>query len=280
MAKIWRNQYFCHRNFADPGVGKLIGDELVQLLAEVLRDPFIAMCGHICTIADVTLRLAICGLAVAGGGALIQTMDAQSLNVYSEFAQIDGSGQVTAPETPREILSPALVRNGFTSFQVVIQAPADKEWWLFVGENPEKVLKVTLYRESKDALEPVELPRKSTGTEVLWLDAWTPADAPIVRIKIEPELYINDDWVTYPMEGRVMQATVTETRSESTVCPLAKSSSPLTRLELRNAAQDFALAAPLKQDERNKLLEWCNRPAPARWSEDYLKIRDYLFRLR
>lgn len=279
MAKIWRNQHLGHRSIADPGVGKLVRNELVQLLAEVFRDPFIAMCGHICTIADVNLRLGLCCLALIGVPSA-----AQPLTVYSEFAQIDASGSVTAPETPREILSPALIRNGFSSFQVVVQAPADKEWWLFVGLNPENAVKITLYRETPEMLEPVELPRKSSGAETLWMDVWTASDAPVARIKIEPELHIDDDWVTYPIEGRVMQAAVPEPALPpgSYLCPLVNATPPLpmARFQLRNAAQDFALAAPLEQEDRNKLLEFCDRPAPARWSENYLRIRDYLFRLR
>jgi hypothetical protein len=51
----------------------------------------------------------------------------QTLNVYSEFARIDMNGAVTAPDNPREILSPMLVRNGFTSFQVVIAAKPGEE---------------------------------------------------------------------------------------------------------------------------------------------------------
>jgi len=45
---------------------------------------------------------------------------AQPLRVYSEFAQIDATGRVTAPAEPREILSPAIARNAFSSFQVVV----------------------------------------------------------------------------------------------------------------------------------------------------------------
>ena len=280
MAKIRRNQYFRHRSLADPGVRQLISDEFIQLLAKILRDPFVAMCGHICTIADVNLRLGLWCVALASTAAVGQP----SVNVYSEFARIDASGQVTSPETPREILSPALVRNGFTSFQVVVEAPPDKEWWLFVGENPENVLKVTLYRETATALEPVEMPRKSSGTEVLWMDVWTPADAPIMRVKIEPELYIDDDWVTYPMEGRVMQATVQPGNFAmlGNLCPRVDRTPPppMAEFQYRNGEQDYLLAVPLPQEERKKLLELCDDPPPERYSEDYLRIRDYLFRLR
>jgi len=56
-----------------------------------------------------------------------------ALSVYSEFAQIDAPACHCSGD-PREILSPAVVRNGFTSF---VEAPAETKWWLFVGQNPE-----------------------------------------------------------------------------------------------------------------------------------------------
>jgi hypothetical protein len=213
-------------------------------------------------------------------------MWAQPLSVYSEFARIDASGEVTAPETPREILSPALVRNGFTSFQVVVQAPADRQWWLFVGQNPENAVKLTMYRESGDALEPVEFPRQSRGTEILWMDVWTAATTPVERIKIEPELRFNDasgdDWMIYPIEARVVEARIPDAGPQVSLCSLVApaAASGIGWLDLRNAAQDKVLAARVSKDELAKLRTFCDTPAPPRWSENYLRIRDYLFSLR
>jgi hypothetical protein len=128
--------------------------------------------------------LSLLGLAI-GSRALCW---AQSVSVYSELTRIDDQGKVIAPETPREILSPAVVRNGFTSFQVVVEAPPEAKWWLFVGQNPENSVKLTMYRElgpeSGNALEPVDLPYRSSGTQVLWLDLWTGENAPVKRIKV------------------------------------------------------------------------------------------------
>jgi hypothetical protein len=223
----------------------------------------------------------LCALLFAGAGW------AQPLSVYSEFAQINAAGEVTAPETPREILSPALVRNGFTSFQVVVQAPADRQWWLFVGQNPENAVKLTIYRESGDELEPVEVPRQSRGTEILWMDVWTAATTPVQRIKIEPELHFsdapNEDWIIYPIEARVVEARVPTPALPpgSYLCPpVATPAPPMARFQLRNAAQDFALAERVPKEELAKLLTFCDTPAPPRWSENYLRIRDYLFSLR
>jgi hypothetical protein len=228
---------------------------------------------------------------------------AQPLSVYSDLAQIDGLGKVTAPETPREILSPALVRNGFNSFQVVVEVPDEAKWWLFVGQNPENAVKVTLYREMAGSLEPVELPYQSSGTQVLWMDLWADGNAPIRRIKVEPELNLNDDWVTYPIEGRVVEARVplgppfspAVLRQDPTVLMrggvcgsisgnFSNVSGPgpsLESLRFRNVQQDLRLvdAHPAAKDDVKKLLGGCDAPLPSD-PESYLRIRDYLFRLR
>src|SRR5437870_8255996 len=104
--------------------------------------------------------------------ALAVTAAAQPLSVYSEFARIDVKGNVTLPESPREILSPAVARNAFSSFQVVVQAPDNKSWWLYMGQNPENAVRITMYREAEGKLDPVELPVMGKGTQVFWMDLW------------------------------------------------------------------------------------------------------------
>src|SRR5579872_6792101 len=88
---------------------------------------------------------------------------AQPVQVYTEFAGLDASGKALAPETPREILSPALVRNGFTSFQVAITAERGEHWRLFIGQNPDNAVLVTMYREVGQRLEHVDLPAEGDG---------------------------------------------------------------------------------------------------------------------
>src|SRR5437868_2087054 len=78
---------------------------------------------------------------------------AQPLRVFSEFVQFDKAGDPVAPAQPREILSPALVRNGFTSFQISIQGPPGVRWTLYVGLNPGDAVKITLYRPAGNRLE-------------------------------------------------------------------------------------------------------------------------------
>lgn len=233
------------------------------------------MRSHNCIIAKVKLLLALClpGVVVFG----------QPLSVYSELARINTSGEVTAPETPREILSPMIVRNGFTSFQVVVQAPADKKWWLLVGQNPEDSFKMTMYAESGEDLERVELPIESQGTRVFWMDVWADGNALVQRVKLEPELHIDDDWVIYPIEGRVTAARVPDRSSDlAPLCPLAASSptTPAATLRRRNAAQDTTMAGELPKVEFQRLLGFCDAGSPSVWTEGYLRIRDSLLRLR
>jgi hypothetical protein len=228
--------------------------------------------------------------------ALIPRVAAQ-LNVYSEFAKVDDKGNVTAPDRPREILSPALARNAFTSFQVVVQAEGDKSWWLHIGQNPENAVAVTMYREAGDRLEKTNLPIRGQGTQVFWMDLWTARTAPVERIKVEPQLNIDDDWVIYPMEARIMDAVVPDGQLASGVaapmevargflCGAARNAaSPdsaavsIPALRFRNAQQDLALAARAPSGDLQKLMGSCTGPLPAN-PEAYFPIRDYLFRLR
>jgi hypothetical protein len=210
-------------------------------------------------------------------------VSAQSLQVYSEFARINASGEVIAPAQPREILSPAIVRNGFTSFQIVIQVPKGTTFWLYVGQNPEDAVRLTIYRESGEKLEKIDLPFQSSSTEILWMDLWSDRGAPVRRIKVEPELNIASDWITYPMEVRVADAVVpdaatTATSIKSVVCskPDGVPASDISRMHLRNAQQDVALATRVPS-ETLKTLGACDLPDNP---ESYFKIRDYLFRMR
>jgi len=230
----------------------------------------------------VFLLLAACGWA-------------QPLLVYSELARIDPAGKVTAPAEPREILSPAIVRNGFSSFQVVVDVPRGTAYQLYVAQNPENAVEVTLYRENGDKLERVQQPVSGTGTQVFWMDLWTARDAPVARIKVEPQLHVNNDWVIYPMEARVMEAVVPD-GDRANGAPLAwiqqrlcgliidvgneprLSQITAQRLRARNAQQDVVLAAHESDDELQMVLGSCKLPVDN--PEWYLRIRDYLLRLR
>ena len=228
---------------------------------------------------------------------LLPAVWSQPLRVYSEFAHIetmtDAAGKVTAPAEPREILSPAIARNAFSSFQVVVDVPRGTSYQLYVAQNPENSVEVTLYRENGEKLERVEQPVSGNSTQVFWMDLWTARDAPVARIKVEPQLHVNNDWVIYPMEARVMSATVPDAkRSRGQVAPMEVMRAYLCKpvdlpastavsppsLRFRNAQQDVALAATAPKDELQKLFGACDAPASPD-PEWYLRIRDYLLRL-
>ncbi len=230
-------------------------------------------------------------IPAALGAFFASCLFSQTLNVYSEFVRLDAKGVVQAPASPREILSPMLVRNGFTSFQIAIDAKAGEPYTLFIGLNPQDAVKVTVYRETVGRLDPVDLPFKAEGPAAFWLDVWCDAGAPVRRIKIEPELYADGDFVRYPMEARVMDATVPAPPLPKFPDPRELLCGPMrryysylntpdsARLQDRNRAQDAALASRVSKASLARgigdcySIDWAN-------PEAYLRIRDYLFRLR
>jgi len=223
----------------------------------------------------------------------------QVLSVYSEFARIDTQGNVVAPETPREILSPALVRNGFTTFQVVVQVSADTPYVLRIGQNPDNAARVTMYRNVDGHLEPADEPIKGKSTETFWMDVWVDKTDPVRRIKVEPELEVTGKWVIYPMEMRVRENIVPDFPSSTGVTGLAdpfailqsyvcnsKRSPPfpvditnVPAIHLRNARQDVAMASELSPSAVDELRKWMGgcSARPSSDPEAYLHVRDYFF---
>ena len=120
---------------------------------------------------------------------------------------------------------------------------------------------------------------------------WADRDAPVRRIKIEPQLFIDDDWVLYPMEVRVVTATVpgdgpaphSSTAWEAMrnfMCGGKTGGEPdPAGPRTRNVRQDLALATMAPKVELQKVFGACAAPAPSN-PESYLSIRDYLLRLR
>ena len=127
------------------------------------------------------------------------------------------------------------------------------------------------------------------------MDLWTARDAPVQRIKVEPQLHVNNDWVIYPMEARVVSAIVPDVHAGGSMSPagamrqyLCDKFPPtdwgipgngISNLRFRNAAQDLALAATAPKDELQMLFGACDAP-PSTDPEWYLRVRDYLLRLR
>ena len=154
---------------------------------------------------------------------------AQSLRVVSEFQRVDPFGQVVNADRtlrPREILSPAVMRNAFASFHIAVTVPPRTPFFLFVQTNPENSFEIALYEALytktdagwiPDVLAPVKLPClgslpylplpiEGQNTLSYWLDVWVPARIAVDRVRLEVLMKIGSEWVMYPMEVRVMPA--------------------------------------------------------------------------
>lgn len=231
-------------------------------------------------------------------GSAACALFAQSVQVYSEFAQLNDAGEVVAPKNPREILSPAVARNAFSSFQLAIQVASGVKFQVYIGQNPENAVKVSLYRRDGAKLVPVVVPYEGISSQVFWMDVLLNADAPVRRVKIEPQVGIGGDWFTYPMEVRVIDAVVradlpsTHAMAEpfeamrAFLCggePVPLRGAPMSAaFRFRNAQQDIALAAAASsavRDELKRTMGGCSAPAPAD-PEFYLRLRDLLLRRR
>ena len=167
--------------------------------------------------------------AVVGCGFFLVSGYAQ-VTVLSEFQRLDPFGQVVPEDrqdSSREILSPAVARNAFASFRVVVDIPAGKPYYLAIGLNPDDAVKVQVYKEVfahqedgrwiPDELTPVDLPYQGKmgdqgipgqKVDTFWLDVFVPRNAKVERIKVDPQLHIDGRWLSYPMEVRVVAAQV------------------------------------------------------------------------
>ena len=276
LAKIRRNVDLGHRYRSHSGIVQLVVDQLVQFLAEAGRDSFCAAGVQISAYNENRMRRGLV-LALFMVGA-----SAQTVQVYSEFARLGDAGEPLAPATPREILSPAVPRNAYSTFQIAVQVPAGNKFNLFIGQNPEDAVKITLYRGAKEKLEAVGIPYEGIGSQVVWLDVWVDASAPVRRVKVEPQVFINGDWVTYPMEMRVSETVVPEGAMrepgpEEVLCGPRKNGPSQADWQLRNARQDAALLAhssPAQREAARRALGGCDAKPPSTDPEYYLRLRD------
>ena len=265
-------------------------------------------------------------------------LNGQSIRVLTEFQRVDPFGQVIAADRAadgksREVLSPALARHTFSSFHIVVEPPPGTPYYLYIGLNPEDTVAATLYKEIfenrdgkwiPDKLEKVTLPYNGVvpekhipgqTVEVFLLDIFVPKNSQVRRMKIEPQMWIPDRWITYPMEARIVTPQLlTTVPSRGEIQPLTSpadttyqkvfssvfcgstenkiASEPLTirSLLLRNARQDAALALPLGKFYTGMLLgygesvlDWCKGTLPGSSGgspERVLRVRDRLLRDR
>ena len=256
---------------------------------------------------------------------------AQDIRVYSEFTRIDPFGQVVRADhgaAPREILSPAVPRNGYSTFRVVVLGQPGTAYTLYAGQNPENAVGLEVYREVytqsngewiPDRLELVSLPHNGVlGTAALpgqaaqsfLRDLRVEERAPVRRIKVQPQVWMNDRWIEYPIEVRVVSAAVPEGENhpprlpdvtdpadaavaaayQAAVCSSGTPAGAATELTarslaVRNAGQDVRKARagamlPEKKDTP-QAQSWCGpfraNPLGPEW---YLRTRDALYRAR
>ena len=208
-------------------------------------------------------------------------LSAQSIEVYSEFARLDRSSELMER---REIISPAMARNGYSTFQVVVNARKGASYFLFCETNPEQIVDARLYKVGPDvqALSPVRspnfgvIPDGETSRQYL-LDVWIPPDAePGRRVRLELQLKVGD-WIVYPMELRIQKATIPLLRGEAPVS--------LDQVLRRNRAQDQALEDALQLPEvwfltaQHIANSWTEHSPLSSANDDewYLKVRNLLY---
>lgn len=211
------------------------------------------------------------------------------LQVYSEFRRITPSGEIHAKDQGgrvREILSPAVPRNGYTSFHVVVKGAPGELFWLYIGQNPEDNARATIYEvQAGDRLRKVDFPvevriAEGAAAAVYLVDLFYKREAPVERVKIEPQLFVDSEkrWIVYPMEVRVRQAQIPSIpalvnpeaaggSAESLaflalrehLCGAKTGVSPAPGLTIqsliyRNARQDLALLRTLPKERTSGLL--------------------------
>lgn len=164
------------------------------------------------------------GLVLWAAAALPVQANGVVVETYSEFQRIDTAGDVAAvdqAEFPREILSPAAVRNGHLSIRVVVKAPAGEGFHVYLAQNPGDTAKVTLYREVtadggliRDRLERVDAPYTHVPVPgqpnvlSLLIDSYIPAKAPADRFRLEAQISHKGVWHIVPFEVRVFPVTI------------------------------------------------------------------------
>ncbi len=151
----------------------------------------------------------------------------QRITVFSEFQRPRPDGQVVSADrtaSRREILSPALVRNGWASFVFTVEAPPGEPYTIYVAQNPDDTARATVYQLEytdaqgewvPDGLRPVRQPVQAVladgqKTQAYLLDLFLPASTPVERFRLEIQLHAAGRWTIYPMEMRPVEAVAPE----------------------------------------------------------------------
>jgi len=185
---------------------------------------------------------ALLHLVAAGGILLSACALGQEVVVRSEFQRMDRQGVVLPSdrsESPREILSPALARNGYASFHVVVSGPPGEVYYMYVVQNPDDTVETALYRELHENRAGLARPYRlvpagnpSSGkfptappggpewtAEVFWLDVRVPPTQTSQRMRLEVQLNVGSRWIIYPMEPRILTTTVPDHQETDAALP-------------------------------------------------------------
>jgi hypothetical protein len=187
---------------------------------------------------------------------------AQEIHLYSEFQRFDPFGQPVAADralAPREILSPAMARNGHLSLHVVVTGASGTNYFLYVGSNPPDILQVKLYREyfapCGDDFCPDWLAEQTSPafgvipefrhdvarpamekqtTRCYLLDIWAPPGTPPRRVRVEA-LLKTGTWQVAPLEVRIEAPIVPDLKDihiAEDIAPIEAASSITAQIQL------------------------------------------------
>ncbi|MSV28175.1 MAG: hypothetical protein EXQ52_05455 [Bryobacterales bacterium] len=221
--------------------------------------------------------------------AVLSLLSLLALHASAQTVEIRSEFWTPTLTSAREVISPAVARNAFTTFRVIPKGAT--KYNLCIAANPDDVFKVTVYGPDN---KPLPFPCADDLTEpVLTLDVWTPADASVARTRLEAQMWFDDRWIIYPLEVRVQDARVPEKRGESWsgyLCGKPESAVARTGTSERNYRQDAAMARSLeprlgRETLVREIVTRLGAPTPEAWckaprmpsGESYLKLRDYLY---
>ncbi len=229
---------------------------------------------------------------LAASGAVL---GGQRITVFSEFQRPGpGGGVVSADQAParREILSPALVRNGYASFLFTVEAPPGELYTIYIAQNPGDTVTADLYQLEyagapgewiPDGMKPARQPVQAVlsegqKTQAYLLDLFLPGSAPVERFRLEIQVHAAGHWTIYPMEMRPMETVAPPqpplrgtlapvgARADTTAAQALRAAlcgtgggsevrlDTLRAVILRNTLQDLALARRLAGGEETALL--------------------------
>ena len=187
---------------------------------------------------------------------LVRTAVGQDIRIFSEFERFDPFGHILPVDRaiePREILSPAMTRNGHLSVHLIVTGASGTNYFIYIAANPPGILELTLYREHfvrcgeeycPDWLTQIDSPsfgaipesvRELPGqtARAYLLDIHAPADAVPRRVRVEALLKIGT-WIVAPMEVRIVAPVIPSFGFErmENIAPLDAPSSATAHIQL------------------------------------------------